>query len=210
MAVLEHLTKDNFVDHPPFFTVYDYWYNLLVDRVNSIATSDGLLSGVSYIYGGDTGIVNIEGVGIYDGMVEATNLRTVTVTIGADQIVGNAANDLGHTDGAPLYSPAATNVAEFVSAVLVYDYSTDAYTGGGDDTVIRVGSTAVTGAITSASLLGAAGDKIVVVYPLSTAGIALVQGATINLFSGTAWTQPETAAGVLRVFLTFRTHVTEL
>ena len=33
MAVLEHLTKDNFVDHPPFFTVYDYWYNLLVDRV---------------------------------------------------------------------------------------------------------------------------------------------------------------------------------
>jgi len=33
---LEHLTSKNFVDHPPFFTVYDYWYNLLVDEVNAI------------------------------------------------------------------------------------------------------------------------------------------------------------------------------
>lgn len=31
---LERLTKDNFVDHPPFFPVYDYWYNELVDAFN--------------------------------------------------------------------------------------------------------------------------------------------------------------------------------
>jgi len=31
---LDRLTKDNFVSHPPFFTVYDYWYNVLVDKLN--------------------------------------------------------------------------------------------------------------------------------------------------------------------------------
>lgn len=36
---LDRLTKDNFVDHPPFFTVYDYWYNVLVDKINSMNTS---------------------------------------------------------------------------------------------------------------------------------------------------------------------------
>lgn len=35
---LTRLTKDNFVDHPPFFTVYDYWYNVLVDKLNSIGS----------------------------------------------------------------------------------------------------------------------------------------------------------------------------
>ena len=35
----ERLTRDNFVDHPPFFPVYDYWYNLLVDAMNSVATN---------------------------------------------------------------------------------------------------------------------------------------------------------------------------
>jgi len=207
---LERLTKDNFVDHPPFFPVYDYWYNKLVDAFNSIVPSDGIISGVSAVYGGDSGIVNIEGVGLYDGMVEATNLRTVEVTITSAQIVGNAANDLNHADGAPIYLPASTSVVEFVSAVLVYDFDTAAYTGGGNDTVVRVGSTAVTGAVTSANLIGAAEDKIVVLYPLSTAGIPLVQAASINLYSGTIWTQPGTAAGVIRAFVTFRIHTTGL
>ena len=36
---LDRLTKDNFVDHPPFFTVYDYWYNVLVDKINNMEVS---------------------------------------------------------------------------------------------------------------------------------------------------------------------------
>jgi hypothetical protein len=207
---LERLTKDNFVDHPPFFPVYDYWYNELVDAFNAMVPTPGIVSGISAIYGGDSGIVNVEGVGLYDGMVEATNIRTFMVTIGVDQIVGNAANALNHADGAPLYGPASGNVVEFVSAVLVYDFGVAAYTGGGNDTVIRVGATAITDAVTSANLLGAAGDKIVVMYPLSTAAIPLVQAASLNLFSGTAWTQPSTAAGVIRAFVTIRIHETGL
>jgi hypothetical protein len=207
---LERLTKDNFVDHPPFFPVYDYWYNELVDAFNAMVPTPGIVSGISAIYGGDSGIVNVEGVGLYDGMVEATNIRTFMVTIGVDQIVGNAANALNHANGAPLYSPSSTTVVEFVSAVLVYDFGVAAYTGGGNDTVIRVGATAVTGAITSASLLGAAADAIVMISPLATAGVALVEAADLNLYSGTAWTQPNTAAGVIRAFVTIRIHETGL
>ena len=42
---LERLTKDNFVDHPPFFPVYDYWYNILVDAINELAVLDASLDG---------------------------------------------------------------------------------------------------------------------------------------------------------------------
>lgn len=211
MAVFERITKDNFVQYPgPKFKVYDYWYNKLVDKLNIIAPSAGVLDEVTHIYGGDTGIVNIEGVGMYNGYVEAYNLRTFTVTLTADQIVGNAANDLNHTDGAPLYLTSSGYVVEFVSAILVYDFDTAAYTGGGNDTVFRVGTTAVSGAVTSASLLGAAADKIVMVSPLAVAGVALVDGDALNLYSGTIWTQPGTAAGVLRAIVTVRVHATGL
>jgi len=39
MAILELLTKKNFVDHPPFYTVYDYWYNQVVDQLNEVQTA---------------------------------------------------------------------------------------------------------------------------------------------------------------------------
>jgi hypothetical protein len=75
--------------------------------------------------------------------------------------------------------------------------------------VIRQGTTAVSGATTTANLLGAAGDKIVYASALATAGVALTANSTINL-SGTAYTQPGTAAGVLRVKLAYRVHTTDL
>jgi hypothetical protein len=34
--ILEYLTKENFVPTGPKFKVYDYWYNILVDKINSI------------------------------------------------------------------------------------------------------------------------------------------------------------------------------
>jgi len=213
MALLDYLTKDNFVDHPPFFPVYDYWYNLLVDKLNTInITESGGYTQLTtdYVYPGDLGVVNIDGVALGDGMVEAYNLRTIETTITATEIVGNTAGDLAHASGVTLYSPASGNVVELVSAVLIYDFNTAAYTGGGNDTVLRIGTTAVTGVVTSANLLGAAGDKIVVMYPLATAGIPLVQAEALNIFSGTAWTQPGTAAGTLKIICTIRTHVTGL
>ncbi len=138
---------------------------------------------------------------------------TEEVTLTATEIVGTAAGDLGHASGAVLVAGVSSAYAmEFVSAVAIYDFATAAYTGGGNDTTINIGSggAVLTGVVTSANLLGAAGDKIVVFYPLSTAALPLSVGTGLSMNSVTAWTQPVTAAGVLRVQITYKLHTTGL
>jgi hypothetical protein len=138
---------------------------------------------------------------------------TDTVTLTATEIVGSDAGDVGHADGAILVAAPGTGYAmEFVSAFMIYDYSTAAYTGGADDAVIQVGVTgtqvAVTGAITGASLLEAAADAILRLGSTATELVYADNGA-ISLH-GTALTQPGTAAGELRVHITYRKHTTGL
>lgn len=137
---------------------------------------------------------------------------TATTTLTATEIVGTTAGDLGHANGATLIAdPASSLTIQFIGAILVYDFATAAYTGGGNDLVICYGSggTTLSGATTSANLLGAAGDKIVSVYPLTTAGVPMVVGTGISIKS-TAWTQPGTAAGVLRCTVYYRLLTTGL
>ena len=99
---------------------------------------------------------------------------------------------------------------EFVSAVLIYDFDTAAYTGAGsDDLVIRVGTVSVSPVIADADLLLAAADQIVHVRALAAADYDLPANAAINLKSS-AVTNPGTAAGVIRVHLTYRVHTTGL
>ena len=138
---------------------------------------------------------------------------TDSITLTATEIVGTDAGDVGHADGAILVTaPGAGFTLEFVSAFLIYDYSTAAYTGGADDAVIQVGVTGtqvtVTGAITGANLLEASGDKMLRLGSISTELVHADNGA-ISL-NGTALTQPGTAAGVLRVHITYRKHTTGL
>lgn len=138
---------------------------------------------------------------------------TEEVTLTATEIVGTSAGDLGHASGAVLVAGISSAYAvEFVSAVAIYDFATAAYTGGGNDTTINIGSggAVLTGVVTSANLLGAAGDKIVVFYPLTTAAVPLSVGTGLSMNSVTAWTQPGTAAGVLRVQITYKLHTTGL
>jgi hypothetical protein len=142
----------------------------------------------------------------------ASGLITEQTTLTATEIVGNAAGDIGHANGAALVAGVSSAYAmEFVSATLIYDFATAAYTGGADDLVICIsgGGATLSGATTAANLLGAAGDKIVQVYPLATAGNPLSVGTGISIKS-TAWTQPGTAAGVLRCQVTYRLHKTGL
>jgi len=88
-------------------------------------------------------------------------LKTVTVTLTATEIVGTAAGDIGHANGAILVSaPTSDYALEFVSAVLIYDYNTAAYTGGANDMVIRVGTVAQTTAMTDTNCIKAVGDKV--------------------------------------------------
>jgi len=145
------------------------------------------------------------------GVVQKTVLTTLTAT----QIVGTAAGDVNHADGALLVAAKGAGVVlQFVSAVLVYDFGVAAYTGGGDDTVINVGITgtqvAHTAAIAAAAIWTAAADSITQVVELSASDQALVANNFISLYAGTAPTQPGTAAGVLRCYVTYNEITTGL
>lgn len=147
------------------------------------------------------------------GTTKVSKIITEEVTLTATEIVGTSAGDLGHGSGAVLVSGVSSAYAmEFVSAIAIYDFDTAAYTDGGNDTTINIGSggAVLTGVVTSANLLGAAGDKIVVFNQLSTAALPLSVGTGLSMNSVTAWTQPGTAAGVLRVQVSYRLHKTGL
>lgn len=151
----------------------------------------------------------------HDNRIDAfsSEILNAEVTLTATQIVGTSAGDLGHASGAELVAaPGAGYVLQLINAVLIYDYSVAAYTGGGNDTFIQNGASAValTTSIASADLLGAAGDKIVQLTPLSASDQALTANTSLTLKSTTAWTQPGTAAGVLRCHVLYRLITTEL
>ena len=142
-------------------------------------------------------------------------IKSIAVTLTATEIVANAAGALAHADGSILVAAPGTGYTlEFISAVLIYDHATADYTGGGDDVVINVGVTgtqlAQSSVINKADLLTAAGDKIVFISSLDAADLALVDNSAISLFAGTAFTQPGTAAGVLRCHVSYRVHTTGL
>jgi hypothetical protein len=78
---LERLTKDNFVDHPPFFPVYDYWYNELVDAFNAIVPTAGTAQAdtINEVTAGSG--VTIDGVLLKDGIVLADDGAAATPSI---------------------------------------------------------------------------------------------------------------------------------
>lgn len=145
------------------------------------------------------------GIALTPNVTQFTDL----VTLSATEIVGTDAGDIGHASGAILVaSPGSDYILQLVSAVLIYDYLTGAYTGGGDDTVIQLGTVAQTAPIAGADLLEAAGDKIVSLSPLGAVDLPATVGTTLNL-QGTALTAG-TGAGVLRVYITYNVITTGL
>lgn len=193
----------------------------IIDVVNELAPSSGTLE-ADVISEETAGVgVTVDGVllkdnkvtasgGISQGTANVTEF-TVLTTLTATEIVGTSAGDIGHANGATLVAaPSSDYALEFVSAVLVYDYATAAYTGGNDDLVIALGSggAALTTAITDANLIKAAGDKVLAIKAIATE-LPLTVGTAISL-RGTAYTNPGTAAGVLRVYTTYRVITTGL
>ena len=140
---------------------------------------------------------------------------TTIVTIDSTKIVGTAAGDMGHADGAILVaSPGSGQTYEFVSALIIYDHATADFAGGGNDAVINVGVTgtqvAVSSALTDASLLTASADKILRLGSTATELVYADNGA-ISLFAGTPYTNDGgTAAGLLRIHVTYKLHDTGL
>lgn len=136
-----------------------------------------------------------------------TTIKYAEVTISSADIVATGAGKLGHAAGVVLVAdPDATKVVELISAVMITDYSTAAYTGGGNLTININGGSALTGVVSAANSLGATSDRINQFVPLATAGIALTAGKGLNLVAASAFTQPGTAAGVVRVKVTYRVH----
>lgn len=142
------------------------------------------------------------------GNLQSPALMTATVSISAADIVATGAGKFGHTAGQIIVaSPGTGYVLEFVSGVVSFTYATAAYTGGGNVTFnISGGGAALTGLISAGSSFGASSSNITAFYPLSTAGVALTEDTGINLKAASAFTQPGTAAGTAKVFVSYRVH----
>lgn len=181
----------------------------MIDAINGLATT-ATLGATTTTTLTASGLVTAS-AGVSMGTANAT-MFTVLTTLTATEIVGTAAGDIGHASGATLVTNASSAYTlEFVSAVAIYDFATAAYTGGANDLVVAIGSggAAISGVCSTANLLGAAGDKIVYFLPLATAAVPMSVGTGISL-RGTAYTQPGTAAGVVRVYTTYRVITTGL
>jgi hypothetical protein len=140
-------------------------------------------------------------------------IKVVTGSISAADIVATGAGKLGHANGYPLLAAVGThNVPEFISCVLIADFDTAAYTDGGNVTVnLSGGGAAQSDPVAAADFIGAAADKVVVLRPpTAAAGVAMVENAGLNLVAATAFTNPGTAAGVIRYALNYRVHATGL
>lgn len=179
--------------------------NDAIDLGAATVTTTGAITGDAVT---TTGVNTMTG-----GTVISTNVTeyTVEVTLTATEIVGTGAGSLAHANGATLVAaPTSAFALEFVSATLIYDYDTAAYTGGaGDDLTVYIGSTAVSPAVATADLLTASGDQVVHLRALAAADYDLPVGSSINL-QATEVTQPGTAAGVIRAIVTYRQITTNL
>lgn len=138
------------------------------------------------------------------------SLQQLSGTISSANIVATGAGQFGHANGVILVpAPGVGKVVELVSVAMFYDFSVAAYTAGGNITVNNGGGgAALTGLISAANSVGAAVDKMVYFVPLSTAAIVFVDNGPINLVSSAAFTQPGTAAGVIRWVANFRQYNT--
>ena len=176
----------------------------------TVVDTDGNLIGDISAGAGSIGTAEIADAAVTSAKLDDSTIQYAEVAITTAEIVGTAAGDLAHTDGVELVAAAgADEVLEFVSAVIIYDFDTAAYTGAGDDLVVRQAAVTVSGAITAAVLATSAADTINCVGTLAT-DYALAVNENINLFAGTEITQPGTAAGVIRVKVAYRVHTAGL
>lgn len=137
---------------------------------------------------------------------------TVSGTISSANITGTSAGQLGHANGVVLVAASGTHVVnQLVSAIIILDYATAAYTGGGDCSInIGGGGAALTGVAAASVFITAAADSITEFVPLAGTKNVYTENNSLNLVSASAPTQPGTAAGVLRYVVNYRQVATGL
>ena len=172
-----------------------------------VINQDGTLNGGTVIDDLSISTSKLAANAVTSAKISENLIQYAEVTIPAADITSTSAGKLGHASGVPLVAdPGATKVIELISAVLIYDYDTAAYTGGGNVTINSNGGFALTGVVSAANSIGASADKIVQFVPLATGGNALTANKGLNLVAASAFTQPGTAAGVVRVKVAYRVH----
>lgn len=110
-------------------------------------------------------------------------------------------------------APGAGKALEFVSAVLIYDYDTAAYTDGGAVSInYGSGGAAISTTIAAANSFAATGDKVFQMSRLNAAGgYTMPVNTSLAITNDTAaFVDPGTAAGVGRLQITYREHTTGL
>jgi hypothetical protein len=143
--------------------------------------------------------------------VDEKRVRYAEASIASADITGTGAGQFGHANGVALVAaPGAGKAIEFISGVVILDFATAAYTGGGNVTVNYTASVAASGTVSAANSVGGSADKLAVVLPVVPTNNQLIANTGLNLVAASAFTQPGTAAGVVRVKVAYRVHTTGL
>lgn len=142
----------------------------------------------------------------------AGHTKTAFGVISSADITGTAAGQFGHAEGYPLVVPTASNKVLVPKLLIIaYKFSVAAYGGGGNVTLNNSGGgSARTGLVSAANSIGAAADKLVSFVPLAAAAFSETAGLGLNLVAAAAFTQPGTAAGVIRYILEYWEYPSQL
>lgn len=192
-------------------TANGYWYT----NTGTTASPVWVISPISNNLTGDVtvtagGVTAIGANKVLSTMLATTVFAQATGTISSADLVGTGAGQFGHANGYPLVAAqGAQNIVELISAIFHYDFSVAAYTGGGNTTVnISGGGAALTGLVSNANSFQSAADKVLMFVPLAATFIVPTVNTGINLVTASAFTQPGTAAGVIRYVVNYRVHAT--
>ena len=157
--------------------------------------------------GSKNGLMAIDANGALLSNAGASLTQTAAISISAANIIATGAGAFGHAAGVVLVAdPGAGKSVELVSALLSTTFGVAAYTAGGNITVNTNGGAAVTGLVSAANSLGAAASNIYQFLPLAAAAQVYTVNKGLNLVSTVAFTNPGTATGTLKVFVTYRIH----
>lgn len=155
-------------------------------------------------------MVPVELSGANSGAVGAGSLtKTDEITLTPANIIDTAALGFGHAAGFPLVAaPGAGFGVELVNALMIYTRDTATYGAGGNITInVSGGGAALTGLVSAANSLGNAASKNAIFRPLAAAAEVLGANTGLNLVSSAAFTNPGTAAGTVKVRVTYKIHV---
>lgn len=149
----------------------------------------------------------VEFLPLVSASINGTVQRRVSGTISAADIIATTAGKFGHANGVELAAAPGADVGlELVMLIAAFDRATAAYTAGGNITVNATAGAALTGLVSAANSLGAAGDKVAIFRPLAAAAEVVAPNTGISLVSSAAFTNPGTAAGVIRWQAIYRLH----